>query len=207
MSAIITEKFRQHNAGNFFESFSEAAANVYYLMIGKATPFTSATTGGSDPAPPTPTDDVSNEFYTWDSTIALKNISSTDVSYALPRRDWANSTTYDMYDDNINSSNAATSGATNLYQSTFFFRTSENRVYKVLDNNGGTAYSGSEPTSESTSLFSLGGYVLKYMYSISASDQTKYLTADFMPVANDRKFANNCWFWLYQRNLLCGSIW
>jgi hypothetical protein len=185
MSAIITEKFRQHNAGNFFESFSEAAANVYYLMIGKATPFTSATTGGSDPAPPTPTDDVSNEFYTWDSTIALKNISSTDVSYALPRRDWANSTTYDMYDDNINSSNAATSGATNLYQSTFFFRTSENRVYKVLDNNGGTAYSGSEPTSESTSLFSLGGYVLKYMYSISASDQTKYLTADFMPVAND----------------------
>jgi len=185
MSAIITEKFRQHNAGNFFESFSEAAANVYYLMIGKATPFTSATTGGSDPAPPTPTDDVSNEFYTWDSTIALKNISSTDVSYALPRRDWANSTTYDMYDDNISSSNAATSGATNLYQSTFFFRTSENRVYKVLDNNGGTAYSGSEPTSESTSLFSLGGYVLKYMYSISASDQTKYLTADFMPVAND----------------------
>jgi hypothetical protein len=185
MSAIITEKFRQHNAGNFFESFSEAAANVYYLMIGKATPFTSATTGGSDPAPPTPTDDVSNEFYTWDSTIALKNISSTDVSYALPRRDWANSTTYDMYDDNINSSNAATSGATNLYQSTFFFRTSENRVYKVLDNNGGTAYSGSEPTSESTSLFSLGGYVLKYMYSISASDQTKYLTVDFMPVAND----------------------
>ena len=185
MSAIITEKFRQHNAGNFFESFSEAAANVYYLMIGKATPFTSATTGGSDPAPPTPTDDVSNEFYTWDSTIALKNISSTDVSYALPRRDWANSTTYDMYDDNISSSNAATSGATNLYQSTFFFRTSENRVYKVLDNNGGTAYSGSEPTSESTSLFSLGGYVLKYMYSISASDQTKYLTVDFMPVAND----------------------
>ena len=55
MSAIITEKFRQHNAGNFFESFSESSANVYYLMIGKATPFTSATTGGSDPAPPTPT--------------------------------------------------------------------------------------------------------------------------------------------------------
>ena len=185
MSAIITEKFRQHNAGNFFESFSEAAANVYYLMIGKATPFTSATTGGSDPAPPTPTDDVSNEFYTWDSTIALKNISSTDVSYALPRRDWANSTTYDMYDDNISSSNATTSGATSLYQSTFFFRTADNRVYKVLDNNGGTAYSGAEPTSESTSPFALGGYILKYMYTITASEQTKYLTADFIPVSTD----------------------
>ena len=185
MSAIITEKFRQHNAGNFYESFSEASANVYYLMIGKATPFTSATTGGVDSSPPTPADDVSTEFYTWDSTIALKNISSSNISYALPRRDWANSTTYDMYDDNISSSNAATSGATSLYQSTFFFRTSDNRVYKVLDNNAGTAYSGSEPTSESTSPFALGGYVLKYMYTITASEQTKYLTADFMPVSTD----------------------
>ena len=185
MSAIITEKFRQHNAGNFFESFSESSANVYYLMIGKATPFTSGTTGGTDNSPPTPTDDVSTEFYTWDSTVALKNITSSDVSYALPRRDWTNSTTYDMYDDNISSSNAATSGATSLYQSTFFFRTSDNRVYKVLDNNGGTAYSGSEPTSESTSPFALGGYVLKYMYTITASETTKFLTADFMPVSTD----------------------
>ena len=185
MSAIITEKFRQHNAGNFFESFSESSANVYYLMIGKATPFTSGTTGGTDNSPPTPADDVSTEFYTWDSTVALKNITSTDISYALPRRDWANSTTYDMYDDNISSSNAATSGATSLYQSTFFFRTSDNRVYKVLDNNGGTAYSGSEPTSESTSAFALGGYVMKYMYTISASEQTKFLTVDFMPVSTD----------------------
>ena len=185
MSAIITEKFRQHNAGNFYESFSEASANVYYLMIGKATPFTSATTGGTDNSPPTPADDVSTEFYTWDSTIALKNISSTDISYALPRRDWANSTTYDMYDNNVSSSNSATSGATTLYQSTFFFRTADNRVYKVLDNNGGTAYSGAEPTSESTSPFALGGYVLKYMYTITASEQTKYLTADFIPVSAD----------------------
>ena len=185
MSAIITEKFRQHNAGNFFESFSEASANVYYLMIGKATPFTSATTGGSDSSPPTPADDVSTEFYSWDSSIALKNITSSDISYALPRRDWANSTTYDMYDDNISSSNAATSGATNLYQSTFFFRTSDNRVYKVLDNNGGTAYSGSEPTSELVTTFALGGYVLKYMYKITASEQTKFVTADFMPVSTD----------------------
>ena len=185
MSAIITEKFRQHNAGNFFESFSESSANVYYLMIGKATPFTSGTTGGTDNSPPTPADDVSTEFYTWDSAVALKNITSSDISYALPRRDWANSTTYDMYDDNISSSNASTSGATSLYQSTFFFRTSDNRVYKVLDNNGGTAYSGSEPTSESTSAFALGGYVLKYMYTISASEQTKFLTVDFMPVSTD----------------------
>ena len=185
MAAIITEKFRKHNATQFYESFSEASANVYYLMIGKATPFTSGTSGGTDDSPPTPADDVSNEFYTWDHTVALKNISSSNVQYAVPRRDWANSTTYDMYEHNISSSNTTTSGASNLYQSTFFFKTSDNRIYKVLDNNGGTAYSGSEPSSESTSPFVLGGYTLKYMYTISASDATKYLTADFMPVATD----------------------
>jgi len=185
MAAIITEKFRKHNATQFYESFSEASANVYYLMIGKATPFTSGTSGGTDDSPPTPADDVSNEFYIWDHTVALKNISSSNVQYAVPRRDWANSTTYDMYEHNISSSNTTTSGASNLYQSTFFFKTSDNRIYKVLDNNGGTAYSGSEPSSESTSPFVLGGYTLKYMYTISASDATKYLTADFMPVATD----------------------
>ena len=51
MTAIITEKFRQHNATQFFESFSEASATVYYLMIGKSMPFTSGTSGGSDPGP------------------------------------------------------------------------------------------------------------------------------------------------------------
>jgi len=185
MTAIITEKFRLHNAEQFFESFSEAAPHVYYMLIGKATPFTSSTSGGTDASPPTPADDISSEFYVWDQTIAGKNIASSDVTHALPRRDWANSTTYDMYEDDISSSNLTTSGQASLYQSTFFFRTSDNRVYKVLDNNAGTAYSGSEPTSESTSPFAQGGYVLKYMYTITAAEQTKFLTTDFMPVTTD----------------------
>lgn len=182
MTAIITQKFRQHNAEQFYESFSEAAKSTYYMLIGKATPFTAGTSGGTDSAPPTPVDDVSSEFYVWDQTIAGKNISSTDVQYVIPRREWVDATTYDMYDDTVSASNTSTSGATNLYDSTFFFRTSDNRVYMVLDNNAGTAYSGTEPTSESNSPFSSGGYILKYMYTISASDQVKFLTTDFMPV-------------------------
>jgi len=182
MTAIITQKFRQHNAEQFYESFSETAKSTYYMLIGKATPFTAGTSGGTDSAPPTPVDDVSSEFYVWDQTIAGKNISSTDVQYVIPRRDWANATTYDMYDDTVSASNTSTSGATNLYDSTFFFRTSDNRVYMVLDNNAGSAYSGTEPSSESNTPFASGGYILKYMYTISASDQVKFLTTDFMPV-------------------------
>ena len=42
-----------------------------------------------------------------------------------------------------------------------------------------------EPTTEGTSLFTIGGYVLKYMYTISASNVTKFLTTDFMLVETD----------------------
>ena len=76
------------------------------------------------------------------------------------------------------------------------------------------AYSGSEPTSESTSAFELGGYVLKYMYKITASQSAKYVTTDYIPVFDDstvtavcnrwcnRKFSCNCWFRLHRRNIL-----
>ena len=149
--------------------------------------------------------------------LGAKKITSSDIAYAIPRRNWSNNTVYDMYKDNISSSNTATSGASNLFDSEFYFVTSDFRVYKVLDNNGGTAYSGSEPTSESTSAFELGGYVLKYMYKITASQSAKYVTTDYIPVFDDstvtaacnrwcnRKFSCNCWFRLYRRNILCSK--
>ena len=185
MAAIITENFRQHNADQFFESFSEAAASTYYLFIGKSTPFTNSTSGGDDNSPPTPKDDVTTEFYKWDSMLAAKLISASDVAYVIPRRNWTNSTVYDMYEHDISSSNTTTSGATNLYDSTFHFMTSDYRVYKVLDNNGGIAYSGAEPTSTVSSPFELGGYTLQYMYTLSTSQIQKFVTSDFIPVTTD----------------------
>ena len=185
MSAIITEKFRQHNANQFNESFTETAGNAYYLFLGKATPFTSGTTSGSDSSPPTPKDGEQDETRAWDSMLAAKKITSSDISFAIPRRNWATGTTFDMYEHNISSSNTTTSGASNLYDSTFYFVTSTYNVYKVLDNNGGTAYDGAEPTSTSTSPFELGGYVLKYMYNITTSEIGKFVTTDFVPVSTD----------------------
>ena len=185
MTAIITEKFRLHNAEQFFESFSETAKSTYYLFIGKSLPYTTGTTGGNDSSPPTPADSISGEYYNWDAMLAAKNIASTDVSYALPRVDFANGTVYDMYDDTISSSNTTTSGASSLYAGKFYFITSTNNVYKVLDNNGGVAYSGSEPTNTGTSPFASGGYILKYMYNVTASEATKFLTTDYMPASTD----------------------
>ena len=190
MAAIITENFRQHNAEQFFESFSEAAASTYYLFIGKSSPFTNSTSGGDDNSPPVPKDDVTTEFYKWDSMLAAKLISSSDVSYVIPRRNWTNNTVYDMYEHDISSSNTTTSGASNLYDGTFYFMTSEYKVYKVLDNNGGTAYSGSEPTGTDTFPVEIGGYTIQYMYSITTSEIQKFLTSDFIPVSTDTDVSN-----------------
>ena len=185
MAAIITEKFRLHNADQFEESFTESANSTYYLFIGKSTPYTSGTSGGSDASPPTPVDGPSDEFFSWDDMIAAKKVTSSEVQRVIPRRNWANSTKFDMYRPDYSASVTATSGATNLYDSTFYFMTSDFRVYKVLDNNAGTAYSGTEPTSTSNAPFSLGGYVLQYMYSLTSAQINSFLTADFMPVATD----------------------
>ena len=185
MAAIITENFRQHNAEQFSESFSEASATTYYLFIGKSSPFTETTSGGDDGSPPVPKDDVVTEHYKWDSMLAAKLISSSDVSYVVPRRDWTNGTIYDMYEHDVSSSNTTTSGASRLWDGTFFFMTSEYKIYKVLDNNGGTAYSGSEPTSTSATPFELGGYTLQYMYQLTTSQVQKFMTSDFIPVTTD----------------------
>ena len=138
MAAIITEKFRQHNADQFYESFSETSANNYYLFIGKTSPFTSTTSGRFRYNSPNPTGHYHLNNYKWDSMIAAKRIGTTDVTYVIPRRNYAEGTVYDMYEHNISSSNTSDSGATNLFDSTYYFMTDEYKVYKVLDNNGGT---------------------------------------------------------------------
>jgi len=200
MPAIITNKFRLHNASNFVESFSESSPNLYYLAIGRPQAFATSTAGdsrtqfeGTDASPLTPVDSVSDEFYVFDDVIAAKKIASTDVSRVVPRRNWTTGTVYDYYRHDYgqyikgSSSSLVTadSGATQLFDATFYVLSSDNNVYKVLDNNGGAA-STVEPTGTSTSILSTGdGYKWKYMYTLTASEQVNFLSTDFMHVSTD----------------------
>ena len=178
MAAIITEKFRLNNATQFFESFSETDER-YYMFIGKATPFTSGTTGGSDTSPPTPLDDITSENYRWDSMLGANQIASSDVSKVINRRTFVSGTTYDMFEHNISSSNPANnSGATNLFDSTFYFITAAFRVYKVLYNlnsSGATFALSSEPTFTSPVKQFVGGYYLQYMFTLTTTEINKFL--------------------------------
>ena len=204
MPAIITNKFRIHNQEQFVESFSEASPNVYYMGIGRPQAWTTSTRGdsrtqyeGTDTSPLTPIDSVSQEFHTFDDLLAAKRVTSSDVSVVIPRRNWATGTVYDYYrhdyghyvTGSTSSIVTADSGATALYDATFYVLNSNNNVYKCLDNNSG-ANSTVEPTGTSTSVLSTAdGYKWKYMYSLSAAQQTNFLSTDFMAVATNATVA------------------
>ena len=85
---------------------------------------------------------------------------------------------------------SANSGATSLFDATFYVVSSAFNVYKVLDNNGDAA-STVEPTGTSTSILTTGdGYKWKYMYTLSASQQANFLSTDFMGVATNSTVAS-----------------
>ena len=200
MPAIITNKFRMNNAEQFEESFSESSPTVYYLGIGRAQEFGTLTRPdartefeGTELLPTTPGDSVMNEFKNYDDLLAAKKITGSNVSFVVPRRNWTTGTTYDIYrhdyEEFITGSTStrqtANSGATVLFDSTFYVMTGARNVYKCLDNNGNSA-STDEPTGTSTSVITTSdGYKWKYMYTLSASDQANFLSTDFMGVTTD----------------------
>ena len=199
MPAIITNKFRVHNQEQFVESFSESGANVYYLGIGRPQAYTTATrpdsrtdNSGSDSAPLTPVDSIGDEFYTFDDMLAAKKVATSDISIVIPRRNWATGTVYDYYRHDYGnrvtggtSTQTAASGATNLFDATFYVMSSTFNVYKCLDNNSG-ANSTVEPTGTSSSILTTGdGYKWKFMYTLTAGQQSNFLSTDFMAVATN----------------------
>ena len=199
MPAIVTNKFRIHNAEQFTESFSEASPNVYYLGIGRPQAFGTLTRGdsrttneGSDASPLTPVDSVQDEFFYFDDLLAAKRVTSSDILNVVPRRNWTTGTVYDYYRHDYGNritgtttTQTADSGASILYDATFYVMNSNFDVYKCLDNNAG-ATSTVEPTTVLTPIQTTGdGYKWKYMYSLSAAQQTNFLSTDFMAVATD----------------------
>ncbi len=193
MAAIVTNKFRIHNAKQFLEAFDEVAFGSgaaisdssgllntnMYLFIGKVTGWS------DDSSPPTPTDAVANTHYeNWRDMIAAKKITASDVSHVIPRKNWTNNTSYFAY-----THNTAT-----LYSQDFYVMTTDYNVYKCLSNSetnstGSVATtSTTQPTGTGTSIIATAdGYKWKFMYQISASDALKFVTPNYIPVDTVRR--------------------
>ena len=200
MPAIITNKFRIHNAEKFSTALT-GASNVFYLGIGRPQAFTTSTrpdsrtvNEGSDASPLTPVDSIQEEFYTFDDLLAAKKVAISDISFVIPRRNWTSGTVYDYYRHDYGnrvtgttSTQTANSGATTLWDSTYYVVSSTYQVFKCLDNNS-NATSTVEPSVSDgeTSILTTGdGYKWKYVYTLSAAQQTNFLSTDFMAVATN----------------------
>ena len=169
MASLVTSHFRIHNAIQFFESFSETNPNIYYLFAGKSYAY------ANDAVPPTPVDSYDSTYYDfWRDIIGLKRIGISDVSHCIPRYNWTANTIYTQY----------TSNNASLVSSQFYVMTTQDNVYKCIDNNRGSQ-STVVPTGTSSSIISTAdNYRWKFLYTISAGEKNKFLTSNFIPVKN-----------------------
>ena len=198
MAAIITDQIRILNAKNFVAGVS-SSGNSYYSFIGLPNPTTLQSDWDSNP--PAPKDNLDEENNYWDTMIALKKITSSDVRQVIQKRVWNSGTIYDMYRHDYSRSNIAkVSGATNLYSASYYVLNSDYRVYICLQNgtdpeNPSGRPSLDEPTFTDLEPRSAGtsgdGYIWKYLYTIKPSDIRKFESTDFMPVPSDWSTGND----------------
>ena len=192
MAAIITDQLRILNTKDFVASVA-STTNSYYTWIG----LPNATQVDSDwnTTPPSPRDSFNQENEYWDTMIALKKVTTSDVQQVVKKNSWTSGITYDMYRNDIQAENPSKpSNAISLYDANYFIMNSDYRVYICLqngtdpDNPEGRAsldepiFTDLEPRAAGTSG---DGYIWKYLYTIKPGDITKFDSTNFMPVPKD----------------------
>ena len=192
MAAIITDQIRILNAKNFVNEVSNTS-NSYYSFIGLPNP-TDYQSDWND-SPPSPKDNFDEENNYWDSMIALKKITSSDVRLVVPKRFWSSGTTYDMYRHDYSRSNISPiSGSTNLYSASYFIINENYKVYICLQNGTNPDNPNGKPSLDQPDFTDLeprvagtsgDGYIWKYLYTIKPSEVVKFESTDFMPVPSD----------------------
>lgn len=180
---LITDYFRLHNVKQLRESINETANSVYYVFVGRSTPYANGDTIVPDPVNST------KEVYvdSYRNMIFGKRVSPNDVKVMVPRYDWVANTVYASYKSDENLANA------NFY--VVANSVSSYHVFKVLDNNDG-APSTDQPQFTDTSAddeyySTTDGYVWKYMYSFTKTEHDKFATTQFIPVIPNANVTSN----------------
>ena len=170
MSSATFIKLRINNAEQFRESVSEPTPNTnLYLAFGKVTGW------ANDADPDVANTSVATEYEIWSNMIGAKKLASSDMAHIIPRYDWTANTKYIAY-DHMN---------TNLYDGNtkFYVLTDDYNVYKCIANANGSN-STVQPTAVNPEAltYTSDGYVWKYMYTVSDSDQLRFTTNQYIPV-------------------------
>lgn len=184
MSTLITTNFSQEIASKFIDMFDVssnsylpiAKRNYMFAIVGKQTPWNAGTE-----VVPTPAQAIRDFVKVYDNGVIAKRMSVNDTSFVIPRIDWTSNTVYSR------------AGCTTCPSGTpFYVMNNKYQVFKCLDYNGGIA-STDEPeiylnstSLEEPYLLTADGYKWKYLYTLSQTQQDKFLTADWMPVTYNK---------------------
>ena len=170
MSAILSTDFRTLNATKFVERVA-AADDTLYIGIGKADPW-DPTISGTDETVETPVASGAYFSTAYRNLMGMVRVATDKISTMVVRYDWVSGQNDWVAWDN----NSAT-----IFDSKFYCVTDEFKVYKLLV--VGTGNSTSKPQHITVDpVTETDGYVWKYMYSISSSEQISLLTTNFMSV-------------------------
>jgi len=175
VALLLTDQGRQQSARSFYRDIYNE--NDYFHFYASR-----ALAWNDDLIPDTPEDSQAQLAECRKQTLFIKRVQSKDACLLARRIDWVSGTVYDEHDDGYTIALPALSGATTLSASNFYVMTSDFKVYKCIENNGGEA-STVKPTSTGDGMEITGdGYTWKYMFQVSASDQSKFLTPEYLPV-------------------------
>lgn len=181
MAILLTKAGRVELARSFHRDIKNAN-DYFHFVLGRTTEWE------DEESPETPLDSEKYIKEFRNNIIFSQAVSSADICHLARRIDWASGSVYDSYDDSYSADNPSYTGATTLSDANFYVITDENKVYKCIDNNS-NAQSVDKPTSTSTNTFILDdGYTWKFLFQVSASDETKFLDIEYIPV---RKLTGN----------------
>jgi hypothetical protein len=156
--------------------------DFFYFFVGRTTEW------DDEESPETPVDSVRYNNTSHRNMLFVKRIQSSDTVLMIPRINWVSETVYDQYDDKYGELDSegnqyeAFSGATSLKEALFYVLTDDDHVYKCISNNNNTT-STIKPTGTSTTAIETDdGYIWKFMFKVEASDKSKFLTTEYIPV-------------------------
>ena len=181
MTAVITDILKKQILVDIFDDVASNSGVVdsagdtggyYTIGIGRSEPW-----NDSDVAP-TALNSLREQRNFRQGLQSIK--AAEDVSFSVPRNNWASSSIYSGYDD-------AVQGYPTDYP--YYVITEDNRVYICL-NQGKNASGEAVPSTVKpdlthtrvTSFKTADGYVWKFLYTLSATRVSKFLSSNFMPV-------------------------
>lgn len=166
MAQTLRPEFHSNLANQIVKDIQLLKSNFYYFL-GKVSVWNE-----TDTPPSTVTLSLQEETQARESILYMGKITPNDASLCALRHNWESGTVYQRWNDKIP-----------MQGLSFYVLTSEFRVYKCLDNNGGAASIIEPLTSDGLDAFrAADGYVWKYMYSIPSFKQFKFLNQNYIPV-------------------------